>query len=161
MNHEIDDTPHFDDPIREREWLAQENALRRERLHMDPSGDNAQSQRYRLLIRALRTTPPDALPADFAQQVSALAAARAQERTTAITLESVLTTALTSALLLAAVVVTAIYGAAWLPSFEALSPAPATTQWLLALIACLGVSGLLETWSRRVRPADRASKAAI
>ena len=161
MNREIDDTPRFDNPIHEREWLAQENAMRRERLQLDPSGDNARSQDYRLLARALRTASPDGPGADFAQQVSSLAAARAHERTAAMTLESLMTTVLASALFVTAVAVTVIYGAAWRRSFEALLPAPPTTQWLLALIACLGVSGLVETWSRWVRPVDGVSKAAI
>ena len=57
MNHEIDDIPRFNDPILEREWLAQENAVRRERLHLGSSGDNARSQHYRLLARVLLTAP--------------------------------------------------------------------------------------------------------
>ena len=161
MNHEIDNAPRFNDPILEREWLAQENAIRRERLHLGSSGDNARSQHYRLLARVLLTAPLDALPVDFAQQVSALAAARAHDRTPAMTLERLMTTALASALLVAAVAATATYGATWWPSFEALVPAPPTAQWLLALIGCLGASGLLETWSRRVRPTDRVSKGAM
>ena len=93
--------------------------------------------------------------------MSVLAAARAHDRTPAMTLERLMTTALASALLVAAVAATAIYSATWWPSFEALLPAPATAQWLLALIGCLGASGLLESWSRRVRPTDRVSKGAM
>lgn len=66
-------------------------------------------------------------------------------------LENVLTTTLTSVFLLAAVTVTVIYGAAWWPSFETLLPAPAATQWLLALVGCLGMSWLLGAGSRLAR----------
>lgn len=151
MNHETDNAPRFDDPAREREWLAQEDAMRRERQHLAPTGDSPRSQRYRLLARALRSAPPDSLPADFAQQMSALAAARAYGRTPTMALESVMTVALASALFVAAVAVTAIYGATWWPSFETLLPAPSTTRWLVALLGCLGISWLFGAWSRLER----------
>lgn len=154
MNHETDEIPRFDDPAREREWLAQENALRRERLHLDPAGDDARSQRYRLLARALRTAPPDCLPADFARQVSALVATPAHEAPPAMTLERVLTITLAGMLVLAAGTVTVIYGAAWWPSFEVLLPTPAASQWLLALAGCLGLSWLLGAWPRLAGSAD-------
>jgi len=35
-DHETDDVPRFEDPLSEREWLRQEHAMRRERLHLDP-----------------------------------------------------------------------------------------------------------------------------
>lgn len=151
MNHETDDIPRFENPIHEREWLAQENAMRRERLHLDPAGDDPRSQRYRLLARALRTAQPADLPEDFAQQMSARVAKAAHARTPTMALENVLTTTLTSVFLLAAVTVTVIYGAAWWPSFETLLPAPAATQWLLALVGCLGMSWLLGAGSRLAR----------
>lgn len=154
MSHETDNIPRFDDPIREREWLAQENAMRRECLHLDPTGDDARSQRYRALARALRTESPGMLPADFARQVSALAAARAPARVPAIGLERVVTITLASVLLLAGVLVTLIYGASWWPAFAALRPAPSTAQWLLALVGCVGVSWLLGAMPRLARPAN-------
>lgn len=152
MNHETDNIPRFDDPAREREWLVQENAMRRERLHLNPAGDDARSQRYRMLARALRTESPNTLPADFAEQVSALAAARSQVRVPALALERWLTFALASVLLLAALVVTLIYGASWWPAFAVLRPAPLTAQWLMALMACIGVSWLLSVMPRLARP---------
>ncbi len=148
MNQHIDDIPPFDDAASEREWLAQETAMRRERLHLDPAGDDARSRRYRLLARALRDPLPDGLPADFAQQLAARVAA-APGPTPRI--EVVLVSALAIAMVVAAVAVTAIYGNAWLPSFSAILPAPQApaSRWLLALAGCLGVSWLLGQWQPR------------
>ena len=149
MNQHIDDdTPPFDDAASEREWLAQERAMRRERLHLDPAGDDARSRRYRLLARALREPMPDGLPADFAQQLAARVAVSPKA---APRIEVVLMIALVVALMIAAAGVTIIYGSAWLPSFSAILPAPQApaSRWLLALADCLGVSWLLGQWRPR------------
>jgi len=155
MNQHIDDDiPPFDDAAHEREWLAQESAMRRERLHLDPAGDDARSRRYRLLARTLREPMPDGLPADFAQQLAArvTVAPRPAPR-----IEVVLMVALVVALVFAAAGVTVIYGSAWLPSFSSILPAPQApaSRWLLAFAGCLGVSWLLGQWQQRVH--DRAS----
>lgn len=157
MNHKNGDIPRFDDAHLEAEWQSQENAMRRERLHLDSAGDDSRSQRYRLLLRTLKAAPVDNLPADFAKQVSALAAAQAGERGSTAP-ERMLATVLASALLLAAVVVTVIYGSTWWPPFEALLPAPASAQWLLALIVCLGISWFFGAWSQLTEPANGAAK---
>lgn len=154
MNHETDDIPRFDDPRLEREWLLQEHAMRRERLHLDPAGDDARSQRYRTLARALRTASPHALPEDFAQQMSALVSAPAPRQVPAMRFENVLATVLGGVLVLAAVVATIIYGAAWWPQFKTLLPTPAATQWWLTLLGCVGLSWLLGAWPRRARSAE-------
>jgi hypothetical protein len=149
MNQHIDDDiPPFDDTACEHEWLAQERAMRRERLHLDPAGDDARSRRYRLLARALREPMPDGLPADFAQQVTARVTASPKA---APRIEVVLMIALVAALVIAAAGVTVIYGSAWLPSFSAILPAPQApaSRWLLALAGCLGVSWLLGQWQPR------------
>ena len=54
---------HFDDPRTRSEWDAQERALREERLGV-PVGDDARVAEYRLLARALRHPPLDAVPVD-------------------------------------------------------------------------------------------------
>ena len=122
--------------------------MRRERLHLDPAGDDARSRRYRLLARALREPMPDGLPADFAQQLAARVAVspKAAQR-----IEVVLMIAIVVALMIAAAGVTIIYGSAWLPSFSAILPAPQApaSRWLLALAGCLGVSWLLGQWRPR------------
>jgi anti-sigma factor RsiW len=150
MNQHIDDIPRFDDANDEREWLAQERAMRRERLHLDAAGDDARSRRYRLLARALREPLPDALPPDFAARVAARVASAPASSTR---LEFVLTTALAIALAIAAAAVTAMYGSEWLPSFSAILPAPRApaSGWLLAVGGCLGASWLLGEWQRHGR----------
>ncbi len=154
IQHIDDHIPPFDDAAHEREWLAQESAMRRERLQLDPAGGDARSRRYRLLARVLREPLPDALPADFAQRLAArVAAAPASRAVSASSLESTLTLALAIVLAVAAGVVVAIYGSTWLPSFVTLLPTPhaPTTHWLLALAGCLGASWLLGLWQRHAR----------
>lgn len=153
MNHDIDDAPRFEDPLREREWQLQEHAMRRERLQLDPAGDDTRSQRYRLLARALRAASPDALPADFAHQMSVLASAQSPRQVPTARLENTLATVLAGVLVLAAVIVAILYGATWLPPFEALLPTPAAAQWWLALLGCVGLSWLLGAASRVARSA--------
>ncbi|CAM5395589.1 hypothetical protein [Rhodanobacter lindaniclasticus] len=155
IQHIDNHVPPFDDAAREREWQAQERAMRRERLQLDPAGDDASSRRYRLLARALREPLPDMLPADFAQQMAArVAAAPARQVASNRSLESTLTLALIVALIVAAAVVTAIYGGTWLASFVTLLPSPhaPTTRWLLALAGCLGASWLLGQWQQSRTP---------
>jgi len=152
MTRHIDDPiPLFDDAAREREWLAQENAMRRERLQLDPTGDDARSRRYRLVARALREPLPDALPVDFARQMAARVAAPAPRPAADGSLESMLTLTLGITLVVAAAAAAVIYGSTWLPSFALLLPGPhaPATGWLLALGGCLGASWLLGQWLAR------------
>ena len=149
IQHIDDHIPPLDDAAQEHEWLAQENATRRERLQLDPAGDDARSRRYRLLARTLREPLPDALPADFARQVAArIAPAPTRRAASEGSLESMLTLALGIVLVAAATAVAAIYGSTWLPSFVTLLPSPhsAATRWLLALAGCLGASWLIGQW---------------
>lgn len=154
MNQHTDDPiPAFDDAALEREWLAQERAMSRERLQLDPAGDDARSRRYRLLARALREPLPDALPADFARQMEARVAGAPTRRTVSGgSFEATLALALAIVLAIAAAAVVTIYGSTWLPPFAALLPgahAPAT-RWMLALAGCLGASWLLGQSQRHV-----------
>ena len=63
----------FDEKRDQREWEAQESGLRAERGGAHSGGDAAVSE-YRIIARALRTPPLDALPADFAARTAARAA---------------------------------------------------------------------------------------
>lgn len=149
MNHDI---PPFDDDAREREWQAQEYALRAERLGLDPAAGDARVHRYRVLARALREPMPDALPADFALQMAARVAAPPARRHAADAhFESTLASALAAVLLVAGGAMLAVYGKAWLPALHGLLPSSGSpaTGWLLALGGCLGASWLLGLWQRR------------
>ncbi|MDE2247907.1 MAG: hypothetical protein KGJ96_04940 [Xanthomonadaceae bacterium] len=152
MNHDLDDTiAAFDDAAREREWQAQELAMRRERLRLDAAADAPRVRRYRRIARALREPLDAALPADFAQQVAARAAAAAPAAD--IGFERALTLALGGLLALAAVVVTTLYGGTWLsPLVGALSALqPLAGRWPVAFAACMAVSWLLGAWPRHAR----------
>jgi hypothetical protein len=148
MNQHFDDIPPFDDASQEREWLAQESALRRERLNLDPAGDDERGRRYRQLARALHEPLPDGLPADFAMRVAVRAAAASSGR-----FEFVLMIVLVVALVIAAGVVIATYGGQWTSSFSAILAARNTqaSVWLMALAGCLGASWLMERWQRHER----------
>lgn len=141
MNHDIDPVHPFDDPAREREWQAQERAARHERLHLDPAADDARTQGYRLLARALKVEPPGSLPRDFAQRVGALAAQSAHG--SAARFETALTAALAGVLVVSAAVATVLYGSQWLPAFAVWVPPPSIAQWLAALVGCVGLSWLV------------------
>ncbi|MDE3072117.1 MAG: hypothetical protein KGJ63_05220 [Pseudomonadota bacterium] len=153
MSHDIEHhAPPFDDDAREREWLAQETAARRERLGLDPAGDDARMRQYRRLARALREPLDATLPADFAHRVAAMVPARGARAADA-RFERGLAIALGVALLLAAGVVSALYGSAWLPAMATILPVlhPLADRWLLAFAACIGVSCLLEPRQRQAR----------
>jgi hypothetical protein len=140
MNKPIDDV--------EREWQAQESAMRLERLNLDPLREDTRSRRYRLLARVLRQPPEDGLPADFATRVAARAAA---SPASSARIEYVLIIALTVAMVVGASYAIATHGSEWIPSFSAILPAreaPAS-GWLMALSGCLGASWLMERWQRR------------
>ncbi|MFK2877642.1 hypothetical protein [Rhodanobacter hydrolyticus] len=150
MNHDI---PPFDDPAQEREWQAQERALRAERLGLDPSNGDGRVRRYRLMARALREPLPSALPDDFAQQMAArVATAPARDEIGDSRSEFILMGLLGVVLVVAAGVVTADYGAAWLPAFRLLLPQPSSsaTEWLMALGGCVAA-----TWLLGLRPGRR------
>lgn len=138
MNQHFDDIPPLDDAAQEREWLTQENALRRERLNLDPAGDDDRGRRYRPIAQALREPLPDGLPADFAVSVAARAAAAPSAR-----FENALMIVLVVALVVAAGVIIVIYGREWALTFTQ------ANVWLVALAGCLGASWLMERWQRR------------
>ncbi len=154
MNSHTDDhIPPFDDTAHEREWLAQERALQRERLHLDPAGDDARSQRYRLLAQMLRKPFSETLPVDFAQRVAARARTM-PVRPTESRFEFVLILVLGLTLVVAAGVVMTAYASAWLPAFHAIAPAlqVPVNGWLLALAGCVGASWLLGHLPTRKSP---------
>jgi hypothetical protein len=157
MSHDInkhpDPLPPFDDAAREREWLAQENAMRRERLQLDPHHDDARTQRYRLLAHALRRPTQedlDGLPADFAQQLAnQLGPVRKPFRAP---VEAVLMIALCAALLVSAAIFAMPYlSAAWQRLLVSAQTAPTSWSMLLGLIACVALTDLFGHWSPTAR----------
>jgi len=151
MNHE-DIVSH--ELVREREWQAQERALRAERLGLDPHGDDARVRRYRLLAKALREPPATSLPADFASQVAAQAARSGRARKLrGGTLETVLLAGLPGALVMTGGVAMAMYAKTWLPAVRLALPTidPQSLHWSLAFAGCLGLSWLLGA----LKPRDR------
>lgn len=155
MNH--DDTP-FSDPAREREWQAQERALRAERLGLDPRGEDARVRRYRLVAKALRQPPAETLPDDFARQVAArVVAATPTVAPFAGRFESILLMLLAGIFALAAGVVFVLYGQSWLTTVRIALPAaaPDTLRWSLAFAGCLGLSWLMGQWQRHGHGAGR------
>lgn len=155
MNHIGDDNiPPFDDEACEREWLAQERAMWCERLHLDRASDDARVQRYRMLARALRKAPQESLPADFAQRVAVQAtSAPAGNVITDTRFEFILIATIGIMLVAAVVAVITLYGDAWLPSINAMLPAPGAvaSRWLLAFAGCVGLSWLLAQWQSHAR----------
>lgn len=143
----------FDDPRARAEWDAQERALREERLGV-PVGDDARVAEYRLLARALRHPPLDAVPYDFAAQVARRAAAGPafDER-----LEGWLLRGLVALFAVAAVAVAGAYGGTWWPSGDALGtvlPDGAGT-WASAVIACVALSWLMQGLMRQLDAGPR------
>lgn len=144
MNHDI---PPFDDHASEREWQAQERAMRAERLGLDANRDDARVQRYRLITRALRQPPAEALPADFAQQMAAQVAPHAVSAETPRErrLEATLFTCVIGIFVIAGAATTVLYHLDWLSTLRIALPAldPQAIRWPLAFAGCLGLSWLL------------------
>ncbi len=147
MIHDMKDNPTdhvvpFDDPAREREWLAQENAMRRERLQLDPRNDDVRTQRYRMLARSLRQAPEDGLPADFAQQMAKQLGPVRSKRFEA-PFESSLIVVLCLTLLIGSVIFLAPYSTQWWRSLTAMSHSfTPSFSLLLALAGCIALTGL-------------------
>ena len=149
MNHHAPQHPMTD--AEEREWLAQERALRDERDRAAASDDPLLAS-YRDVVRALRTPLPHALPANFASRMAAqctrpLAAARVDTR-----LEEQVQRVLFGALAATAVAALAVYGKQWLQATADALPvlgSGAAMNWTAALMACLALSWSMESMRRR------------
>lgn len=135
--HDFEDRDIDGHSIDGREWQAQERALQAERLHL--GGGDPRLASYRAIARALRQPLPHGLPADFARQL----AARLGRAPLDTRVEQGLLRGLVTLLALSGAVVAAMYGQAWLPAILAVLPAsasPNAMHWLLAVVACVGMS---------------------
>ena len=151
--------------IEKREWEAQERAFREERAGSKGGrtdvGASADTGIYRLVVRALRNPRLDPLPSDFA----ALTAKRIEaESSAADFVEIWLERGLVVLLMLtgAAVVVSysaeplraLYYSAEPLRAFWAALPQPTDLNppsfgvWGLAIVACVGLTWVVERWQR-------------
>ena len=128
----------------EREWQAQERALRAERLHLSGDADPG----YRRVAAALRSAPPVALPADFARRM----ALRVGAATLDLRMERWLLLACSAVLAVAVPAALALYGGSGLEVAAAVFPSlsQAAPGWLLAVVACVALNGLMEPLRRRL-----------
>ncbi|TWI05995.1 hypothetical protein IP90_00257 [Luteimonas cucumeris] len=129
----------------EREWQAQENALRDERLGIGASGDDPLVAGYRTVARALREAPEVALPADFARDVARAAVAQGSSAHIDARLEQILLRLLVVALVLSGTAALAFYGNQALLAIDA-----RLTTWGLALATCMALTWAFD-WLRRIR----------
>jgi hypothetical protein len=133
----------------EREWLAQERALRDERARTTAGNDPALAA-YRTVVRALRTPLPDALPADFAESMAARCRGASMRVDT--WLEQQFQRVLLLALAASTLAVCARDGGEWLRASVAALPLldqATTLNWSAALVACLGLSWAMGVIGRR------------
>ena len=136
------ETP-FPNDDAEREWQAQERALRHERLGLDPAEDDASVRGYRAISRALAEPPEFALPADFARRVARLAEKPTSADAPGTRFERVLTWVLGVGMGITALAALTVYGGTALPSVENAMPVGLlTNQWLWALAICALVSAM-------------------
>ena len=134
----------FDNAADEREWQLQERAL--DEVRRGVTGGDELLVGHRQVAQALRRAPAPDLPADFAASLAARVVIAPALDTR---VERHLLRALVVVLALSAAVAVAVYGGQWLHATLALLPA-ATTNWGLALGACIGLTGALQ-WHGRWR----------
>lgn len=130
----ITTTPSID----EREWQAQEDGMRA--AHGDAPAETGSSTdlpaaaNYRLVAQALRSSPANQPPADFADDVAQLAAVRSDAG-----FEHLLSQVLVLAFTVSLLVVAALYGQRWWQLVHQALGGDALA-WLLPSLVCLGVS---------------------
>lgn len=128
MNHGPHDHEPLDD-AKEHEWAMQEQAFKAERLALLTAG-NAKLEGYRAVIRALRQSMDEELTADFAHSVAAKVVKREDMK-----LELYASWALLAVLMVMLLGVLVRYSAVWMRLVS--------NPWLVALAACVALSGLL------------------
>ena len=133
----------------EREWLAQERAMRVERGSGEPLDLDAMSAAYLPIARALRAPMEVKLADNFAARVAGLAESRRVDTAVESRLERVLLMALGVVFAGSAVAVCMLYGATWFgPTLDLIGPiAKPDLKWALALSVCVGMSWLSDRLS--------------
>lgn len=144
----------------EREWQAQETAMRCEREGRDLPAPDALGVDYLPIARALNQPLDPMLPSDFAARVAALATVRRHSEQAESRLERLLLLGLAIVFGLCALGAVGIYGGNWLAnSFSMLAQIGSPTlAWPIALAGCLALSWAADVLRRRM--ADHGPKAA-
>ncbi len=124
----------------EREWLAQEQAMRDERIGIAASGSAGPGAQYRVVARALREPPAEMLPPDFARQVARMAESPVGA---GVQVEPLMLRALGAMLGVSGVAALAYYGREAVAGVD-----PQMLQWTLAIGACAAMTWSLD-WARR------------
>jgi len=142
----------FENEREQREWDAQEAALRAERSGSAAAGD-AEFAQYRFIARALRTPQLDAIPHDFAAETAARALR--EQRIANEAVEVWLGRGFIALLLLAGAVALRVYGGESLLGFSFSVPDGATpgiqsvVGWSFAVAACIGITSLFKFAGKR------------
>jgi hypothetical protein len=125
----------------EREWQAQEAAIKAERLG-SAHELGASSADYLAVARALRQPLEVNLPDDFARRVAALAASYRPVAEIESGLERRLLIALAVVLGIAALVATMVYGGSWWGASISLVSqlGKPSMAWMSSLLACIALS---------------------
>jgi anti-sigma factor RsiW len=136
-------TRDFDTEREQREWDAQESALRAEREGARAHDDAAVAE-YRLIARALRNPPRSPIPSDFAARVAA--SVERSSRGSNESIELWLERGLVALLLIAGATALVVYNGDWLRELSFSVPERAASgvqtivSWSLAIAACVGIS---------------------
>ena len=137
-------TRDFDTEREQREWDAQESALRAERAGTAETGASADIAQYRLVARALHSPPLGSLPSDFAARVAARVERSSRGANDSV--ELWLERGLVALLVLAGAAAVIVYNGDWLRELSFSVPERAQfgiqtiLSWSLAIAACVGIS---------------------
>ena len=134
-------------PVNNAEWQAQERGLHAARDH-DAGRLDDTAANYRVIARALQSSPRSQPPADFAAGVAKRVAAHEAG------FEQLLTRVLLAVFLVASLIVGAVYGQHW---WHALNHEldHGVSGWVLAAIGCVSLSWL---FSRILEPCAGAGR---
>lgn len=143
---DVSGRPREPQDVDEREWQAQERAMRAARNAAPLDDEDMQAASYLGVSRALRAPPMAPLPMAFAADVARRA--QAVQDANAERFERILTHALIAVLGLSACVICVIHGAQWLPALESAMPDGGGT-WLALVAACVGMHWTMERWRAR------------
>ncbi len=138
--------------VEEREWQAQEAAMRRGRSGSDGQKLDTLSASYLSIVHAARQPIDVQLPVDFASRIALLAGERPHTVVIESRFERRMLIALIGLLGVAGLAAAMFYGGNWLmPSIKQLGQiGKPSLSLLMSLIACLGLSAIWQPLRRFV-----------